>query len=220
MNTWLQRLFVIPPELADQPWHVTFRLQPSAWMLLILSLAVILLATWGYVRLRGSRLHRGMLAATRAGSIALVLALILEPVIEWPREREELDSVIVLVDRSRSMEVRDERTPGGGGESRDAKARRLLADPVWERIGRRHQLCWFGFGGSATPLQDPRGTRSIVRGPDTTSGVAAAGSPCHGGKDRRVDRRPFGRSESGWSRGILVGGAAKVWSLGLRHPGR
>ena len=151
----LQDMLGMPPELADQPWQLVFRLQPPGWVLFLMLIMCLLVAGWGYMRLRGGRPARIALAATRCLALLLVIGLALQPVVEWPRERQEPDGVLILVDRSRSLMVRDERGPDGERRSREERVREILKDPVWDRIRASHPLHWFGFSGTTTPLGDP-----------------------------------------------------------------
>lgn len=144
-----------PPDLAGQPWELVFRIQAPGWSILLLVLACLAVAFWGYAGLRGSKPRRAMLAGTRAASLGLVAALALQPAIEWPRERKEPDAVLVLVDRSRSLAVSDERTTGNGPSSRDERVRAILRDPVWDRVKTSHPLHWYGFAGTTSLISDP-----------------------------------------------------------------
>jgi hypothetical protein len=155
MTSGVQDILGVPPDLADQPWELVFRLQPPGWLILLLVLGCLAVPLWGYARLRGPRLPRVLLAGARAASIGLVVALSLQPVIEWPRERKEPDSVVVLVDRSRSLMVSDERTTGNGRSSRDERLQAILKDPVWERVKTSHPLQWVGFTGTTSLISDP-----------------------------------------------------------------
>lgn len=155
MMRGLQDMLGMPPELVDQPWQVVFRLQPPNWVLCLILVACMLVAGWGYAQLRGARLTRIALAATRCLALLVVVALGLQPVVEWPRERQEPDHVVILVDRSRSLMVRDERGVDGERQSREERVRAALKDPVWERIQASHPLHWFGFSGTITSLGDP-----------------------------------------------------------------
>lgn len=113
------------------------------------------LAWWGYVGLRGRRLHRAMLATARCAALAMVAVLLLQPVVEWPRDRTEADTVLVMVDRSRSLEVADERLPDGGRGSRDRRLRDILGLPVWARAAEKHQVRWLAFTGGLSAIPDP-----------------------------------------------------------------
>ena len=155
MNTWFRTLLGFPAELADQPWQVVLRVQPPLWVLLGMLAACVALASWGYARLRGDRRSRILLAAVRTAILALIVTLCLQPVIEWPRERQEQDTVLVLADRSRSLQVSDESAIDGHRISRDEKLRSILSDPVWSRVKRSHQVLWFGCTGGVTAITDP-----------------------------------------------------------------
>ena len=63
------------------------------------------------------------------------------------------DAVIVLADRSRSMEVEDLVGTAGSAQSRDAALRSLAAAPTpFDAIGAEHRVQWYGFSDALAPL--------------------------------------------------------------------
>ena len=102
---WLFDLETIP-EGAEGLRLVWERAWPP-WLWALLVAASVLFAVWSYRRLAGARSARGALAVLRAGTIVLALLIIAGPMIELPRETVEQDWVLVLVDRSASMQVAD-----------------------------------------------------------------------------------------------------------------
>lgn len=153
MNTpfvrWLLDLDVIPADAEglrlvwERPW--------AAWVWVLLVIAVVLLAAWSYSRLLGNRRGRVVLAATRVALVVLVLLVISGPMLELPRETVEQDWVLMLLDRSASMEIRD--VPADGSEaaadrrSRDAQLRELLEAnaPMWKQLAESRHVVWLGF---------------------------------------------------------------------------
>lgn len=107
-----------------------------AWGLVVLS--AIGMAVWSYARLQGSPVARTLLAALRAMTLVTLAVLLAGPELTRTRERVEPDWVVVLVDRSASMTLRDVATPQGAS-SRDEQLR--------EALGRHASL--FGAGGLA-----------------------------------------------------------------------
>ena len=83
------------------------------WLWFIAITLVILLAFWSYSKLQGPRWGRGVLAVLRSLAILLVIVIIAGPQIRYPREDVEQDVVLVLIDRSGSMEIAD--APGEDG---------------------------------------------------------------------------------------------------------
>ena len=82
-----------------------------------------------------------MLVTLRAISLGVLVLLLLGPMIEWPRERIERDVVHVLLDRSASLSVRDERDASGIACTRDEAIRTLPKDPMWAALARDHTAC-------------------------------------------------------------------------------
>ena len=155
MNPLFERMLSMPPELRQESWTVVLRTTPPTWVLVILALAIIALSWSGYAGLRGSRPVRAMLVTLRAISLGVLVLLLLGPMIEWPRERIERDVVHVLLDRSASLSVRDERDSGGIACTRDEAVRMLLKDPAWAALAREHDVVWHGFASRLVDLPSP-----------------------------------------------------------------
>ena len=152
---FIERMFGVPSELAGQPWQWALQRSMPVWAIVLLGAGLASAAWLSYVGLRGGRGARFTLGALRFGSLALVLLLLLGPSIEWPRERTERDVVHVLVDRSLSMRVRDERTQGGERRSRDEAAVEIADHAAWKRLAASHDVAWHALGARATPLAAP-----------------------------------------------------------------
>jgi uncharacterized membrane protein len=134
-------------------WHVTLGAGSHLGRLgVVLLIAVGALAlAFSALSLIEERLGRGwLLLALRAAGILAVLATALEPTIEQRQVVHVPNHVAVIVDASRSMDVR----PPDGGRSRAERARALLerAAPqlaAWERDG--HHVDLYSFGESLAP---------------------------------------------------------------------
>ena len=159
-------LLDLPPDLADEPWVLVMRRPWPTWALALSLMASVAAAWWSYLGLRGPRSSRTLLAGLRTGALGLVAMLLMDPAVEWPRERLEKDWIPVLVDRSASMQVRDERTADGGITSRDEQAQRLAQDAVWNRIAERHDLQWFRQADGVRRADGP-GDLAAANGPRT-----------------------------------------------------
>ncbi|MDX1681656.1 MAG: VWA domain-containing protein [Phycisphaeraceae bacterium] len=145
---------------AQLDWR--FELPILAWVLIVAASAAV---GWlSYRRLEAHRRGRIIGAGLRAMIVLLAAVLLAGPQLLLPRERVEPDSVIVLVDRSASMQIRD-MTPAEAGlgdhhpmlaadrsVSRDQIARLLLesgeqlvrrSDPSADQPTRR--VKWLGF---------------------------------------------------------------------------
>jgi hypothetical protein len=143
----MERLLSVPTELVGERWTLVFRTIPPTWLLVLLAAAVISIAWFSYAGLRGRRGARAALAACRALSLGLMLALALGPMLEWPRERVERDVVHVLLDRSTSLRVRDELNAAGVAITREEALRAVIRQPFWNSIAKDHDIAWHGFGG-------------------------------------------------------------------------
>jgi len=142
---WLLDVDVIPRD-AQEPLRLAWEHPWPSWAWTLLLLVAGLFAIWSYTRLVGNRKARGVLALTRAGLIVLVLAVLSGPMIELPRESVEQDWVLLLADRSESMQIRD---AGEGRErvTRDEELRRTIeanAD-VLRALAEDKQFVYLGF---------------------------------------------------------------------------
>ena len=167
MNTdairWLLGIRDLPPDSTGLrlTWERPF--PDWAWMMVVL--LCVLLAVWSYQRLDASRGIRVVLGSVRGLLLLLVAIFIAGPMLELPRVQVEPDWVAVLVDRSRSMSVRDGQTdsPGGGRMSREAVLQSMLsdADESWRTPGETRRLLWIGFGDGTVEL-DASGSENIT----------------------------------------------------------
>jgi hypothetical protein len=93
------------------------------------------------------------LISFRTLTIVFLITLFLGPLLEVPQESVEPDSVIILADRSRSMEVADLSNSLNEPKSRDAALRELVAsDSPFTLIGSEHRVEWYGFSDALSPL--------------------------------------------------------------------
>lgn len=149
---WLLDLDVLPRQ-ADESLRLAWEHPWPTWVWTLLLLAVVLFAVWSYTRLVGNRKGRGILAGVRAGLILLVLIVISGPLLELPRESVEEDWVLVLADRSESMQIKDAED-ATGRITRDDQLRETLADAsvMLDQLGQEKQLVYLGFHFGAYDL--------------------------------------------------------------------
>ena len=125
------------------------------------------IAVWSSARLDAPRRIRGGLASARAAILLLLLICVAGPMLELPRERIEPDVVAVLVDRSRSMQVRDGDRDISSGErmARERTLREVLstAGEAWRSPGDSRRILWLGFGEGVMEL--PANVDSTVEYP-------------------------------------------------------
>lgn len=141
----------------DESVHLELTRSVPAWGWVLVVLGSVGLAAWSYRRLTGPVWARSGLAAVRALVLLILVVLAAGPRLARPNERIEPDWVIVLVDRSASLTIRDvarAADPSSERSSRDEQLRAALAR-AWPQLGamadRRHVL-WMGFGGGAFDL--------------------------------------------------------------------
>ena len=207
------------------------------WVWLIIVSACVGVAIWSYSRLDAERRLRGGLASIRA-ILLLVLAICISgPMLELPRERVEPDWVAVLVDRSRSMQVRDgDQTAQGERSRREEVLQGILSDAgqPWREPGDSRRILWLGFDEGVSQLEsrasdgEPEGSPVVVGEPNgwrTRIGTALEETL------RRTTGRPLagivvisdGRTEEPPDRDLvrrLIGSAApvQVIPLGASSP--
>ncbi|MCH2160520.1 MAG: hypothetical protein MK085_01465 [Phycisphaerales bacterium] len=202
------------------------------WMLVVL--LCVLLAIWSYQRLDASRGLRALLGGVRGLLLLLVAVLLAGPMLELPRVQVEPDWVAVLVDRSRSMGVRDGNLDSVQDErvTREEVLQSMLADAgeAWRTPGDNRRLLWVGFGDGAMELEaGEAGEPPVALG--EAEGWRTRLAPALEEVLRRTAGRPLsgvvvvsdGRTEAPPDRDLvrrLLGAAAQVHAvpLGSRIP--
>ena len=158
------------------------------WAWAAIALAALVIAGWSYHRLIGARWARLSLAGVRALVLVFIAVLLAGPLLVRVTEQVEADRLLMLVDRSASMQVRDLAAGEGEPLSRDNAVRRALAaqrgvfdDPA---MTEHRQVRWFGFGGEAFELGSPfaanQQTGAPPAGPDNNSSANGAEQPANG----------------------------------------
>ena len=140
---WLLGLDAIPSDAPVVRWAWERPLPPWAWAAVAVAAAMV--AWMSYRQVDVARGRRRTLAAMRALTLAFLAALAAGPVLEVPRERVEPDAVLVLADRSRSLEIEDTAGPDGTTSTRDAALRAIAARSPLDSLGAEHR------GGRADP---------------------------------------------------------------------
>jgi len=164
---WLLGVEQIPPTAQDLRLGFEHPLPAWAWVLAFLAAAT---GAWlAYRRLPGSGVGRAALGSVRTLLLVWLVAILAGPTLVLPRERVERDRVVLLVDRSASLEIADLRGDDGRRRSREAQLRSIVegAAPVWERLAEEHELLWLGFDGGPfeLPLGSDGATRSVWPAP-------------------------------------------------------
>ncbi|MBI1335640.1 MAG: hypothetical protein GC164_01605 [Phycisphaera sp.] len=110
---WVDTLFGLSRVSWSQPGtYIGWRYPLPMWAWVGLVLLCVGVGWVSYNRLLGSGVGRGALAGVRALIVLLVVMLLAGPMLVLPQERVEPDRLLVLVDRSASMNVADAASPG------------------------------------------------------------------------------------------------------------
>ena len=154
MMRWLLNVETIPAgsEGLRLAWERPF----PGWVWLLLLIGVVAFAFWSYGRLAGNRTGRLILAGARSLVIVLVLILISGPMLQLPRETVERDWLLVLTDRSASMQIGD--APDRGDRiAREEQLRRALerTSTMWRELAEEREVIWLGFHAGAFELSAP-----------------------------------------------------------------
>lgn len=129
-------------------WHVAIGARlPRGALVLMIAGAVVALALSAVTVIRDRRPRGAWIVALRAGALAACLGAALQPTLALRQVTKIPNRVAVLVDASRSMDVR----PPNAGPSRAERAAQLWArtQPLrsrWEAAGHRLDLYTFGEG--------------------------------------------------------------------------
>lgn len=177
---------------SDNRGELGWQFELPAWAWALIVLASVVLAGWSYARLAGPTVLRTACAAARAMLLLLVAAFIAGPTLTVARDEVEPDWLLMLVDRSASLQIRDVLDKDTGQWiSREQSLWAALASQAAlfesDQLGRDRRLIWLGFGADTFDIEPPergRGTRSPANRPATSIRTAieqalqrAAGRP-------------------------------------------
>lgn len=134
-----------------------------AWLWVGLIVAAGVYAAWSYRRIIGPRWARIGLATLRWMVVVLLMALVSGPRLVEQSESVEKDWVVVMLDRSASMTIRDVEQGAAQRESREEQLRAALGATrsMWEELAKDRTLVWLGFDSGAYDL--PTGDSGTVR---------------------------------------------------------
>lgn len=153
----------LPVTLANLSWwdegvSLGWRYPLAGWAWLLIVLGAAALAGWSYSRLMGSRQVRVLLALLRTAVLLAAAVLLAGPTLVKTDERVEQDTLLVLVDRSASMQLSDAvDSATGEALSRDTQLRQAIAaqQAVFgdaDGLAQQRQINWLGFGGQVQPI--------------------------------------------------------------------
>ena len=144
---WLFGLDVIPE--GAEGLQLAWQYPPAVWGWFIILVSAIIIVLWSYRRMVGAKSTRTILATIRGTLLVFVCALIAGPQLRLPIVENQPDWVAVLIDRSKSMSVSDNRQQDGSLQSRDDVIAELLKSDVWSEIKQEREIIWLGFHASA-----------------------------------------------------------------------
>lgn len=176
MNAVLNRVFGLGDlGFGSEGVRFGFERPIPLWGWALVTLLALLAGWWSYRKLGGPKAGRAAMAACRALVLVLIVGLLAGPRLERPNTRVENDRVVILLDRSSSMAVRDE----SRGRSRDEALREVAAalDTSLSAAREPKERIWFGFDGTAYELGSFEGTSlGDADGRRTSLNAAVAGA--------------------------------------------
>lgn len=120
----------------------------AGWMWLVGIAGAIALAWLAYTRMTPRPWIRRSLATLRAAVLLLMLVLIARPVLEFVEERREPDRIVILADRSKSLQLADWKDSNGVLRTRDEQLKSSI-----EAIGLGDRLAeWFAFSSDVSMI--------------------------------------------------------------------
>ncbi len=141
------------------------------WGWTLIAAGAFLIGWISYTRLEGPRAARVVLGSLRGLALLGIALLISGPRLIKPNEVEEPDWVLVLVDRSASLTIRDlpaiDATTGPGRRrSREDQLRGALeaSRDIWNQLRAERVVVWLGFDGAAWELRQPNQTLAATSG--------------------------------------------------------
>jgi len=159
---WMLGLERIDPASGDVIFQWKYALPLWAWLVIIA--AILWLAWFSYRRMLGRRTGRIVLAVVRGVVLLAVVALLCKPLLVLPDERVEKGHVLMLVDQTESLTVKDVEASDNeritrhkqllsliGGHA--AMFQRMTTDKSETEPGQI--IDWLGFSDRVAPLGDP-----------------------------------------------------------------
>ncbi len=162
---------------SDARTYLSWARPVPAWVWALIALGAVVFAGWSYYRLVGAKALRLVFMAVRALVLIMVAALLAGPMLVLQKERIEPDTLVVLVDRSASMGIRDVTDERAQPISRDESLHKALSHHAElfseEQLGKDRDIVWLGFDedtypiitptGATTPLPEPTGMATQLR---------------------------------------------------------
>lgn len=159
--SWIDRLLGLSRlKTDDDGAHIGFVHPLPLWVWVMIALGALAAAGWGYSRLIGPRPLRIGLSVLRAMIVVAIIALLCGPVLVVEDDDTRRDWLLVLVDRSASLQIRDVLAEDAAPpQSRDAAMREALARQLHvfddDKLGEDRRIVWLAFDGATTQIDSP-----------------------------------------------------------------
>ena len=155
--------------------HPGFTHAMPAWSIVLVTLILIAIALWSYRALPGRRSARWGLGLLRALTLVLLFLLALGPRIEQTQIENEPDWVLVLLDRSTSLQTPD---ASSAGSERERQLRDMLAagSDAWDELSRFKRVLWVGFDERPRLLGEGNGFDPLSLAPPSGQGTDIDGA--------------------------------------------
>ncbi len=168
-----------------------------AWAWALIIVAALAFAAWSYLRLTGPLAGRIVLATVRTLLILFVVVLLSGPRLVEENKSTERDWVLVLMDRSASMQIEDAPASDASRTTREAQLREALQQswPMWRDLTQDRTVVWLGFDEGVFDLRvrtdgegvaqsvdpgDPDGRRTMIGSAIDQALARAAARPVAG----------------------------------------
>lgn len=155
MLEWLLDLDTL--SLSEEGVRLGFERPLPGWAWFLIAMGALALASWSYRSLSGSRPMRLALSALRTLLLLLLVLLISGPQLVDREETFEEDWVLVLVDRSASLQIEDIASAQDPAArlAREQQLREALERTwdQWNRLSEDKTVLWLGFDSGAYDLR-------------------------------------------------------------------
>jgi len=148
MAIGIWEFFLKYPPLVYEKGRFVFASALPGW-LVFAAFSVVAVALWAYLRRSGTlpARDRGVLLALRGALFAVLLLLLLRPTLQVPVAVPQENSLGILIDDTRSMQIAD------GGAPRAEELLRRMDAGLLEALSERFRLHLYRFSGDAQRIE-------------------------------------------------------------------
>lgn len=183
----LETLLDLDQLALDSTTQLTFQTNIDSWVWAVAVLLTLSVSVWSYARLSGNRWARLGLACVRTSLIMALLILIAGPQLAQRVDTVEKDWVVVLLDRSASLNIEDVPASTDQSSSADIRSSRITreqqlrealeqASDTFASLAQDRQLVFIGYDNNAAQLAlaSDRPTPELVEPVGLRTSFAAA----------------------------------------------